>query len=174
MTDNAGELTPATLRKVFGRFPTGVAAVCAQVGGEQYGMAVSSFTSVSLDPPLASICVARTSTSWPILRKTECLGVSVLAKEHDLICKQLASRSRNRFENVPLWNGSGGALFVEKAAAWFGCLIEREIDAGDHYIVLLRINSLGLTHSARPLVFHDSAFVNLAEPINSLEVRPTI
>ena len=53
------------LRRAFGCFPSGVTAVCAIIDGEPVGMAASSFTSVSIDPPLASICVQKSSTTWP-------------------------------------------------------------------------------------------------------------
>jgi flavin reductase (DIM6/NTAB) family NADH-FMN oxidoreductase RutF len=68
---------PQQLRRVFGSFPSGVAAVAALVAGEPVGIAASSFTSVSLDPPLVSVCIAHTSTTWPVLRTASRLGVSI-------------------------------------------------------------------------------------------------
>jgi flavin reductase (DIM6/NTAB) family NADH-FMN oxidoreductase RutF len=59
------------LRKVFGRFPSGVVAVCADVDGAPVGMLVSSFTSVSLEPALASVCVMESSRSWSLLRRAQ-------------------------------------------------------------------------------------------------------
>ena len=58
----------AELRRVFAAYPTGVAAIAALVEGTPAGIAASSFVSVSLDPPLVSVCVAHTSTTWPTLR----------------------------------------------------------------------------------------------------------
>ena len=60
-------LEPVRLRHVFGTFPTGVAALAALVSDEPQGIAVNSFTSVSLDPAMVLVCVARTSTTWPLL-----------------------------------------------------------------------------------------------------------
>lgn len=57
------------LRRAFGCFPTGVAAVCAVAETGPVGMAVSSFTSVSLEPPLLSVCMQNSSTTWPTLRR---------------------------------------------------------------------------------------------------------
>ena len=76
-------LDPQRLRHVFGAFPSGVAAVAALVGGVPVGIAASSFTSVSLDPPLVSLCVAHTSTTWPLLRGADRLGVSILGEAQD-------------------------------------------------------------------------------------------
>ena len=55
------------LRQAFGCFPSGVTAFCGMLGGVPEGMAASSFTSVSLDPALVSVCVANTSSTWPRL-----------------------------------------------------------------------------------------------------------
>ena len=60
-------LEPLRLRRVFGSFPTGVTVVAALVDGKPTGLAANSFVSVSLDPPMVSLCVAHTSTTWPVL-----------------------------------------------------------------------------------------------------------
>jgi flavin reductase (DIM6/NTAB) family NADH-FMN oxidoreductase RutF len=62
------------LRQAFGAFPSGVTAFCGLIDGLAEGMAASSFTSVSLDPPLVSVCVANTSTTWPKLAQLDRLG----------------------------------------------------------------------------------------------------
>ena len=59
------DLDPRRLREVFGVFPSGVVAVAADVDGVHVGLAASSFTSVSLDPPLVSFSVATTSGPGP-------------------------------------------------------------------------------------------------------------
>jgi flavin reductase (DIM6/NTAB) family NADH-FMN oxidoreductase RutF len=95
------ELTPITdghqLRQAFGCFPSGVAAVCAVVDGSPVGLAASSFTSVSVAPPIASVCVQHTSTTWPVLRQRPRLGLSVLAEGQDAVCQRLANKNGDRF-----------------------------------------------------------------------------
>ena len=95
------DLDPHTLRSAFGAFPSGVVAVAAQVRGHLTGIAASSFTSVSLDPPLVSFSVATTSNTWPLLREAGHLGVSVLADHHDAVCRQLAGPTEQRFTGLP-------------------------------------------------------------------------
>ena len=73
------DLDPKRLREAFGIFPSGVVAVAAEVDGKPVGLAASSFTSVSLDPPLVSFSIANTSKTWPDLRRAPHLGVSILA-----------------------------------------------------------------------------------------------
>ena len=65
------DLDPARLREAFGSFPSGVVAVAAEVDGALIGLAASSFTSVSLDPPLVSVSLANSSKTWPDLRRAD-------------------------------------------------------------------------------------------------------
>jgi flavin reductase (DIM6/NTAB) family NADH-FMN oxidoreductase RutF len=153
---------PAALRRAFGCFPTGVAAVCAQVDGAPVGMAVSSFTSVSLAPPLVSICVARSSTTWPELRRAPTIGVSVLAGSHETAGRQLASRTGDRFAGLEIQQDVNGAVHLVGAAAQLECTIHDETEAGDHTIVVLRVTALAAHPATQPLVFHGSRFHQLA------------
>jgi flavin reductase (DIM6/NTAB) family NADH-FMN oxidoreductase RutF len=152
-------LGPAELRRAFGAFPTGVTAVAALADdGSPTGMAVSSFTSVSLDPPLLSVCVAHTSTTWPLLRDRTRLGVSVLGAHQELACRRLAAHDADRFAGLDWSATSDGAVRINGASAWFDCGIERIVTAGDHDIVVLRIHRLDADHAVTPLVFHASRF----------------
>jgi flavin reductase (DIM6/NTAB) family NADH-FMN oxidoreductase RutF len=151
------------LRHVFGAFPTGVTAVAAVVDGEPVGMAASSFTSVSLDPPLVSVGIAHTSTTWPLLARAERLGVSVLSADQEGVARRLASREPDRFAALA-WRSTGdGAVLLEEASAWLECTVEARLPAGDHDIVLLRVVELEADHGVAPLVFHASRFRRLEE-----------
>ena len=88
------DLDVVALRTAFGVFPSGVVAVAAEVDGELLGLAASSFTSVSLDPPLVSFSVANASKTWPALRRSAHLGVTILADHHGEVCRQLAGPGR--------------------------------------------------------------------------------
>jgi flavin reductase (DIM6/NTAB) family NADH-FMN oxidoreductase RutF len=150
------------LRRVFGAFPTGVTALAALVDGVPAGMAANSFTSVSLDPPLVSVCVAAASQTWPILRRAGRLGVSVLSHKQEEASRSLAARGTDRFAGLS-WNATGdGAVLLAAASAWLECSVEREIRAGDHEIVLLRVHRLGADPRIAPLVFHGGRYRRLA------------
>ena len=151
------------LRKAFGCFPTGVAAVCAESADGPVGMAVSSFTSVSLDPPLLSVCMQNSSTTWPVLRQQPRLGLSVLAETQISAGQRLSKKTGDRFAETAWRTTEDGALFVLGAAAWFDCTIYAEIPAGDHTVVLLEICSLETQPELAPLVFHASRFRRLHE-----------
>jgi len=150
------------LRRVFGAYPTGVAAIAALVAGRPRGIAASSFVSVSLEPPLVSVCVARTSTTWPALRAAPLLGISVLGAHQELAGRQLSGRDGERFATLKWRAGDSGAVRICGASAWLECSVERDIPAGDHDIVLLRVRDLGLAaDDVPPLVFHASTFRRL-------------
>jgi flavin reductase (DIM6/NTAB) family NADH-FMN oxidoreductase RutF len=154
-------LAPEALREAFGCFPTGVTAVCGLGPDGPVGLAASSFTSVSLEPPLVSVCLARTSTTWPSLRALPRLGVSVLAATQHLAGRALAARQGNRFGAVE-WHASGdGAVFIAGAACWLDCSVDRVVPAGDHDLVLFEVHALEAFLDVAPLVFHGSQFREL-------------
>ncbi|RDH80057.1 flavin reductase [Mycolicibacterium moriokaense] len=161
MPATAPHLDDTELRRVFGCFPSGVIAVCATVGGDPVGMAASSFTSVSMAPPLVSICVQNSSTTWPRLSDRPRLGVSVLAEQHGQTCLHLSRKAGDRFAGVHWTELPGGAVVVQGATAWLDCALQGEIPAGDHTIALLRICSMAADVDTPPLVFHGSRFRRL-------------
>jgi flavin reductase (DIM6/NTAB) family NADH-FMN oxidoreductase RutF len=149
-------LEPVRLRHVFGTFPTGVAALAALVSDEPQGIAVNSFTSVSLDPAMVLVCVARTSTTWPLLAKVPRLGISVLAADQGQACHQLSARARDRFRGLGWRATPDGAVLLDGASGWFECSVDHQDPAGDHDIVVLRVHDLNGDHAVAPLVFHGS------------------
>lgn len=155
-------LDPTTLRRVFGAYPTGVTALAALVDGVPVGMAANSFTSVSLDPPLVSVCVSTASRTWPLLRRAGRLGVSVLGHGQEEASRSLAARGADRFAGLPWHPTRDGAVLLAGVSAWLDCSVEREIRAGDHEIVLLRVHRLGTDPEIAPLVFHGSRYRRLA------------
>ena len=150
-----------TLRDAFGAFPSGVVAVAASVRGQLAGIAASSFTSVSIDPPLVSFSIATSSSTWPLLREASHVGISVLADHHDALCRQLAGPREQRFDGLPFSVTHEGAVLLDQAVATYDCTIHDEIAAGDHVIVLLALHGVGSGDGEHPLVFHRSAFAKL-------------
>ncbi|MFG1809526.1 flavin reductase family protein [Streptomyces sp. NPDC049040] len=166
------DLSPAGLRRVFGAFPTGVTVIAALVDGIPVGLTANSFTAVSLDPPLVSVCVAHTSTTWPRLADRARLGVTVLGAAQERACTQLASRSDDRFAGLDWHATEDGAVLLDGAGAWFDTSVEQRIRAGDHDIVLLRVRALDADHAVPPLVFHGSRFRRLEQPAAGIGHRP--
>lgn len=170
-----GTMTPlnpigedAELRRLFGRFPTGVTALCAMDQGQPIGMTASAFVAVSLDPPLASVCIKHGSTAWSRLRCQDRVGISFLSHGHAATARQLAQKTGDRFLGLDHEATFGGAVFLADATAWLECSVEKEIEAGDHDIVLFRLHRAAVADDVLPLIFHSSDFHTLAP----LEGRP--
>jgi flavin reductase (DIM6/NTAB) family NADH-FMN oxidoreductase RutF len=158
------DLDPARLREAFGIFPSGVVAVAAEIDGRRIGLAASSFTSVSLEPALVSFSIANTSKTWPDLRRSTHLGVTILADHHGAVCRQLAGPVEHRFDGIDVTATEDGGLTIDDGLARFECSIYREVEAGDHTIVLLELHAVEHADTSLPLVFHRSGFGRLSEP----------
>jgi flavin reductase (DIM6/NTAB) family NADH-FMN oxidoreductase RutF len=149
------------LRRVYSAYPSGVAVIAGLVEQRPAGLAASSFVPVSLRPPLVSVCVAHTSTTWPMIRDLDRIGISVLGSDQEEIGRRLGSRGADRFAGVSWRATAGGSVLIDGAAAWFECGIDQQVRAGDHDIIVFRIHDLGDTPGVAPLVFHGSVFRRL-------------
>lgn len=150
--------TQLILRRAFSAYPTGVVAVAAMSGDQPAGMAVNSFTSISLDPALVAVSVARSSSTWPVLAGAPRLGLSVLGADHGALCRQLSSRTGDRFAGADWHPAAEGAVLIGGAALWLECGVRETFDGGDHEIVVLDVHAAEVFPEVAPLVFHQSAF----------------
>ena len=158
---SASKLSPAVLREAYGHFPSGVIAIAAEVEGARVGLAASTFVPVSLDPPLVSFCVQNTSTTWPRLRELPVLGISVLGEAHDAAARTLAAKTGDRFAGLETESNAAGAVFIKGTSVWLESTIEQLVPAGDHTVVILRVNDLTVHADVAPIVFHRSVFRRL-------------
>ncbi len=140
-------------RHALGRFPTGVAFVSARTAeGEPVGMLINSFTSVSLTPPMVLWCLGHTSRSRSAFATASTFAVSVLSEDQRGLLSTLGGPLEQRFRNVPIRNGLGGAPVIEAAAAVFECSIVTVTRAGDHDVFLGRVERFE-RNECHPLVY---------------------
>lgn len=147
------------------RFRAVMAAVCAPVtivtttgaAGEPRGATVSSFTSLSLDPPLVSVAFDRRSTLLAEIQATGRFGVNVLGQGQDDLATRFATRGADRFDGDTAWFTDGGLPRLRDAAAWVACDLERTVEAGDHLQLFGLVTALGRTELA-PLVYAHRTF----------------
>jgi flavin reductase (DIM6/NTAB) family NADH-FMN oxidoreductase RutF len=149
------------LRRAFACFPSGLIAIVALDGSKPCGMVASSFTSVSLEPALVSVCFAKTSATWQVLRGLPRIGLSVLSEDHSAVASQLSAKSDDRFLNVAWRPSAQGAVHIDGAALWLECSFFQIVDAGDHDVAILRIEALNTFPEVSPIVFHASTFTQL-------------
>ncbi|MDX6742408.1 flavin reductase family protein [Actinocorallia sp. A-T 12471] len=149
----------AAFRAAMGRYGTGVVVIAATVDGAPHGMAVNSFTSVSLDPPLVAFCAAHTSSTWPALRRATGWAVSVLAADQEDVCRTFSRKGADRFAAVPWTTSPGGHPVMADALAWLDLTPHAIHPAGDHELVLGRVTALGVEREAAdPLMFFRGSF----------------
>jgi 3-hydroxy-9,10-secoandrosta-1,3,5(10)-triene-9,17-dione monooxygenase reductase component len=145
----------ARFRQVLGHFPTGVTVITAITDAGPVGLAVGSFFSVSLDPPLVGFCVMLTSSTWPVIERSGHFAVSVLADDQIDVCRQLATKDPDKFIRVH-WTPAlvTGAPLVDGAVAHIDCTTEEVHQAGDHWVVIGRVHHMSAGPAGRsPLLF---------------------
>jgi flavin reductase (DIM6/NTAB) family NADH-FMN oxidoreductase RutF len=148
-----------TFRHILGHYPTGVCVVTAmQEGGPPAGMSVGSFTSVSLDPPLVGFFPDRGSTSWTKIEAAGRFCVNVLAHDQEWLCRRFASRLQDKFEGVIHRLSDAGLPILDDVVAWIDCTLHAVNEAGDHFFVLGKVQSLGIERDARPLIFFQGGY----------------
>lgn len=157
------EIDAATFRQTMGHYPTGVCAITAMHSdGNPVGMIVGSFTSVSLDPPLVAFFPDKESSSWAKIRDCGGFCVNVLADDQEELCRALASKKPDKFDNVPHSLSQRGTPIIEGALAWIDCSFHAIHEAGDHYIALGEVHALDIHHPGTPLLFHKGAYGTVA------------
>ncbi|MEE4544639.1 flavin reductase family protein [Streptomyces sp. V4-01] len=151
-----------TLRTVFGTFATGITVVTAS-GDTPMGMTANSFTSVSLSPPLALVCVERKAAIHDAILAEGVFAVSVLSSDQEHVAKYFASHSRPRgeqeFSAVDSSPGPcTGAPVLAGALAWVECRLTAVYDGGDHSIFLGSVLDLGHGTGSEALLYHGGRF----------------
>ncbi|PRI12062.1 flavin reductase family protein [Leucobacter massiliensis] len=149
-------------RDVVGAFPSGVTVITTQGVAGPVGFTCQSFYSVSIDPPLVSFSVARTSRSLPAVRAHGSAVVNFLGAGQRHLSAQFARSGTDKWQGVA-WNpeGTTGAPILDGVTGWVGGAVEREIEAGDHIIFLLRVTALQAEPGIEPLVFHRGSYRDL-------------
>lgn len=149
-------------RRALGAFVTGVTVVTTlQPDGSPRGFTANSFTSVSLDPPLILVCLAKTASSHSVFSATQRFAVSVLAENQTDVSGIFASKAQDKFAQVPWHTRRTGAPVIRDAAASFDCITHDVVDAGDHVILIGRVVDFTQT-SASPLGYCRGAYVNFS------------
>jgi len=139
---------------VLGQYPTGVTVVTAvDAAGKAYGLAVGSFTSVSLDPPLVAFMPDKNSSSWPKIKDIGSFCVNVLGADQEPVCRAFASKAPDKFEGLDWRPAPSGAPILDNVVAWIDCDLDTIHEAGDHFIVIGQVRSLDVASPGLPLLF---------------------
>lgn len=146
-------------RTVLGRLPTGVVVISGGERAQPSGLVVGSFMSVSLEPPLVAVCVAKSSSSWPAIEAGGHFCANVLAEGQEALARRFAASGGDKFAGVP-WRPAPatGSPLLEGVAAWIDCRIHVRYPAGDHWLVLGEVLELSGPGDGGALVFLSGSF----------------
>jgi flavin reductase (DIM6/NTAB) family NADH-FMN oxidoreductase RutF len=157
-TQDARGVDLRELRRALGQFATGVTVVTARgESGHPVGMTANSFTSLSLEPPLVLWCLARTAASGPTFRACTHFGVNVLSSSQHHLSWLFATAGADKFGGAETRDGPSGVPLLEGALAHLVCRNVRQIEAGDHLIVIGEVEHYE-TFGGEPLVFHSGTY----------------
>lgn len=155
-------------RRALGSFLTGITVVATvQPDGSPRGFTANSFTSVSLDPPLILICIAKTASSCPVFTAADHFSVNILAEHQASISGLFASKSADKFAGVGWRLGPAGSPVLDEVAAWFDCRRQEVIDAGDHVILIGRVQGFD-ERAVNPLGYCKGAHITFGLQIDAL------
>ncbi|MEZ2389080.1 flavin reductase family protein [bacterium RCC_150] len=150
-------------RNLMGRYATGVAVIAATHGAEPIGMAVNSFTSVSLSPALLLFCPNRASSTWHRISEIGSFTVSLLAADQENVSRTFAGPATDRFAEVSWTESAWGHPVIRGSLGTIDCVIESVHPAGDHDVVIARATSWQPEgHEESPLVFFEGKYRSLA------------
>jgi flavin reductase (DIM6/NTAB) family NADH-FMN oxidoreductase RutF len=145
---------PRTLRAALGCFATGVTVVtCLTDSGVPAGLTVNSFTSVSLDPPLLLVCLAKQAVSAAPLVAAASFAINVLQTGQQPASIRFSTRDEDRFGATPWTQGEGGAPILEESLGVFECERYAVYDGGDHHILVGRVVKASFDAGLDPLLY---------------------
>ena len=156
------KIDPSEFRRALSSFATGVAVVTAlNERGENVGITVSSFNSVSLEPPLILWSVGKDSFSYDTFAAAEYFAVHILAAHQGDLCDRFAQRGDDKFDGLDCRAGVHDVPVLPEFAACFECSTEHVYPGGDHKIIVGRVHRFE-EREAEPLIYHRSQFFGTA------------
>ncbi len=162
MTDALPPFDERHFRSVVGRFPTGVTLITTEspASGSPLGLTISSFHSLSLQPPLILWTLTKKASSLPQFQQTGRYVVHILSAQQKELAGRFARGPQDeRFQDVSLARAPGGTLMLDdqRTAAWLECRNVAQHEAGDHVIFVGQVERCEYQQVA-PLVYHGGGF----------------
>ncbi|SCL29050.1 flavin reductase [Micromonospora inyonensis] len=149
---------PLLFRRTMGRFPTGVTVVTTRdADGRPWGMTANSFTSVSLTPPLISLCIDRRAGSFSAFSGCRTFGVSILGEHQRDLAVRFATPLDDKFTGLATLEEHPGAILMSGSAATLVCSVHTRVDIGDHVMLVGAVQECTLGPSG-PLGYCDGSF----------------
>ncbi|MDQ1040523.1 flavin reductase (DIM6/NTAB) family NADH-FMN oxidoreductase RutF [Streptomyces sp. V3I8] len=156
--------SPDLLRSVFRRHAAGVAVITARGDDGPVGFTATSLASVSAEPPLISFGIGTGASCWPVMSRTDHVGVHVLGEHQQELAATFARSGADRFGEPTVWReGPEGVPVLDGVLAWLVCRVVTRVPAGGHRIVLAEVVLGDPAGEGGPLLYHQGRFNGLRE-----------
>lgn len=157
-------LDPEQLRRGMRAWTTGVAVLTATYDGQQYGMTVNSFTSVSLDPPLVSVALKRLTHTYKLVEKSGEFAITILSANQNEISDRFAGKFPNitdRFDGLSTERLLLEAPLLKGGMAYFNCRVMNSMVVGENILIIAEVIAARGEGDGDPLVYHNRVFWKL-------------
>jgi len=148
-------------RAVLGRFSTGVTVVTTvDRRRRDHGMTVSSFASVSLEPPLVLVCIGHSSSMYTTMHRAEHFTVNILSEGQEALARRFAEPGSNRFTGIGYGKGKNGDAILDDVLGYIECEIVARHEAGDHDIIIGAVE-VAVANEGKPLLYYRGGYAQL-------------
>jgi flavin reductase (DIM6/NTAB) family NADH-FMN oxidoreductase RutF len=148
-------------RSALGHFASGVTVVTAINDGKPWGMTVSAFSSVSLEPPLILVCIDKKAAGHGCLCVGAHFAVNILSEEQEMVSRRFASRDVDRFDGTGFRHGVTGAPLLDGVIAALECRVDQTYEGGDHTIVMAEVVATAIA-DGKPLAYFRGGYSQLS------------
>ncbi len=149
-------------RAVLGRFASGVTIVTTlDADGNDQGMTVSAFSSLSLDPPLVLVCIDHKASVWPAFERATHFAINILGSQQEALSRRFSSRDGDRFEGVGFTRGTTGVALLDDTLAAVECTVTARMPHGDHSILVGSVEG-GTARDLQPLLYYRGGYASLS------------
>ena len=150
-------IDPQRFRDLMASFPSGVVVLTAfGDDGRPRGLTVSAFCAVSLEPPLALVCIDKTSNTLPAVQHTGGFTANILAAGREQLARRMATKLTDKFDGLtwqPPNSPIGGPILARDAAAYAVCTLRDTVEAGDHWVLIGLVTEGMHLDGVTPMVF---------------------
>jgi flavin reductase (DIM6/NTAB) family NADH-FMN oxidoreductase RutF len=156
---------PHTFKKAMSRFASGVTVVTTQYRGEKHGMTASSFCSVSLDPPLVLVCIAKHVRSHEFIKKSGVFAVNILGADQldwGMRFAGLKPEIKDRFNGINYTSAVTCSPILPGTLGWVDCEVHQAYAGGDHTIFVGEVVAGDVSEKSQPLLYYNRVWRELA------------
>lgn len=152
------------LRRAMRYWASGVSVVTSFLDGDRHGMTVSSFTSLSLDPPLILVALERGTRTQEMVTQSKVFGITILSDRQRDISDRFAGRFtdyEDRFDGLDTYTLVTGVSLINGGLAGLDCVMTARHDVGSHAIIIGEVRAVKVNNSGQPLIYYNRTYWNL-------------